>query len=256
MGDARTRDAAERLALGLVHVERTRLVNVVGAEAIDIDGLVASFTNQPEPSLNSVVVLREPGDAPGALAQARRAFAMRRLPLGIGVQVGRHPSVDDAVRTGGLRRLIERPGMVTDMGRLRGTAAPSGVTIREVRDEREADGLVAVDLEAFGGDPRVTKAVHGAGAFGVPQKRSFVAWRGGEPLGAASAFLHEGAVGIMGVGVVGSARRQGVGAAITTVAARAFPGADMAWLQPSDMALGMYRSLGFEEVSRWEVWVE
>jgi len=176
--------------------------------------------------------------------------------MGIGLQVGRHPSVDEAVRAADLRRILERPGMVTDLDRLRDAEPPPDVTIQEVHDESGADGLVLVDLDAFGGDPGVARAVHGAGAFGVKDKRSFVAWRHGEPVGAASAFLLEGAVGIMGVGVVESARRRGVGAAITTAAARAFPGADIAWLQPSEMALAMYRSLGFLEVSRWEVWVE
>jgi ribosomal protein S18 acetylase RimI-like enzyme len=249
-------DPAERLALGLVHVEHTRLVKVVGAEALEIDGLVLSFTNQPEPSLNSVVVAREPEDAPRALAKAGEAFALRGLPLGIGLQVGRHLSVERAVRGAGLRRIMERPGMVAPLDALRDAAPPPQVQILEVRDEAGADALVRVDVEAFGGDPRVAKAVHGAGAFGVPTKRSFVAWHDGAAAGAASAFMHEGAVGIMGVGVVEAARRRGVGAAVTTAAARAFPQADLAWLQPSDMALGMYRSLGFVEVSRWEVWAE
>lgn len=251
-----TTDPAERLALGLVHVERTRLVKVVGAEVLEIDGLVLSFTNQPEPSLNSTVVAREPVDAPLALARAREAFAARGLPLGIGMQAGRHPSVDRAVRAAGLRRILERPGMVASLDTLRDAVPPSDVEIREVRDQGGADGLVRVDLDAFGGDPRVAKAVHGAGAFGVPGKRAFVAWREDAPVGAASGFLHEGAVGIMGVGVIEAARRRGVGAAITAAAARAFAGADLAWLQPSPMALGMYRSLGLREVSRWEVWVE
>jgi Acetyltransferase (GNAT) family len=249
-------DPAERLALGLVHVERTRLVKVVGSETLEIDGLVLSFTNQAEPSLNSVVVAHEPADASRALGQAAKAFAIRGLPLGIGLQVGRHPSVERAVRDAGLRRIMERPGMVADLDRFRDASPPPGVEIHTVQDEAGADALVHVDVDAFGGDPRVAKAVHGAGAFGVPTKRSFVAWRAGEPVGAASAFLHENAVGVMGVGVVEVARRQGVGAAITTASARAFPGADIAWLQPSEMAQGMYRALGFREVSRWEVWVE
>ena len=237
-------------------MERTRLVKVVGGEVLEIDGLVLSFTNQPEPSLNSVVVARVPEDAPRALAKAKEAFALRGLPLGIGLQVGRHPAVDEAVRGAGLRRIMERPGMVASLDALCDVAPTPDVQILEVQDEDGADALARVDVAAFGGDPRVARAVHGAGAFGVPTKRSFVAWRDGEAVGAASAFLHENAVGIMGVGVIEAARRRGVGAAVTTAAARAFPPADMAWLQPSDMALGMYRSLGFAEVSRWEVWVE
>jgi Acetyltransferase (GNAT) family. len=247
---------AERLALGLVNVERTRLINVAGAEVVEIDGLVLALTNQPDPALNSVVVESEPADAAAALERARHEFAIRHQALGIELQVGRHPSVDRVVRDEGLRLILERPGMVADLIELRAAVPPPGAEIRAVEDEGGAEALVRVDLEAFGGDPAVAKAVHGAGAFGVPHKRSFVAWERGEPVGTASGFLHEGAVGVMGVGVVEGERRRGVGAALTTAAAQAFPGADLAWLQPSTMALGMYRSLGFEEVSHWEVWVE
>ena len=52
-------------------------------------------------------------------------------------------------------------------------------------------------------------------------------------------------VGIYGVGVVESARRGGIGAALTLRAARAFEDrTDLAWLQPSDMAHTMYADLG------------
>jgi ribosomal protein S18 acetylase RimI-like enzyme len=63
-------------------------------------------------------------------------------------------------------------------------------------------------------------------------------------------------VGIYGVGVVESARRRGIGAALTLRAARAFEDrTDLAWLQPSDMARTMYDDLGFRPVSDWEVWI-
>jgi GNAT superfamily N-acetyltransferase len=70
----------------------------------------------------------------------------------------------------------------------------------------------------------------------------------------AAAHLHEGAVGVFGVGVVPRARRRGLGAALTVAAARAFPGADLAWLHPSEMARHMYEQVGFVRVSDWEVW--
>jgi ribosomal protein S18 acetylase RimI-like enzyme len=70
----------------------------------------------------------------------------------------------------------------------------------------------------------------------------------------AGSFLHLGAVGVFGVAVVPRARRRGIGRALTLHAARAFPGADMAWLHPTEPARPLYEDLGFETVSTWEVW--
>ena len=84
--------------------------------------------------------------------------------------------------------------------------------------------------------------------------RMFTAHR--RTVGEASAYLLHDTVGIFGVGVVEAARRRGVGAALTLRASRAFVDrADLAWLQPSEMARRMYAALGFLPVSDWEVWI-
>jgi ribosomal protein S18 acetylase RimI-like enzyme len=70
----------------------------------------------------------------------------------------------------------------------------------------------------------------------------------------AMSFLHLGAVGIFGVTVVPRARRRGIGRALTLHAARAFPGADLVWLHPTERARPLYEGLGFEIVASWEVW--
>jgi hypothetical protein len=248
--------AAERLALGLVDAERKRRRNVRGAEILEIDGLVLALSNLPDPALNAVVVEREPADPVAALVKAHDAFAARSLSLGVDLQVGRHPALDRAVRAAGMRLILERPGMAVDLSALGDVAAPEGVAVRPVGDERGARALARVNVEAFGDDPDVSRDFYGAGAFGVPGSTSLVAWEGDDPVGIASGYLHEGAVGILGVGVVERARRRGIGGAITTTLARSFRGADLAWLHPYDMARSLYESLGFREVARWEVWVE
>ena len=108
---------------------------------------------------------------------------------------------------------------------------------------------------SFGDDPAVGRAFYGAAALGAPDVVMFVAWRGTEPAGIASAYRDRDTTGVMGVGVVPAARGGGLGSALTVCAARAFPGADLAWLHPSDEARSMYERLGFEAVSEWEVWV-
>lgn len=248
-------DAAERLALGLVAAERVRRANVTGAEVLEIDGLVLALANLPDPALSSVVAMREPDDASGSLAAAEREFARRGLQFGIDLQVARHPSVDRAVRAMGLTRIIERPGMVAQPGGLPEALAPDGVEIRAVEGPGDVEGIVRVGVAAFGDDPEVGRAFYGAGALDVPAARAFIAWHLGEPVGIATGY-HDGATtGVMGVGVVTGSRGRGLGSALTVRAARAFDGADLAWLHPSDQARSMYRRLGFRAVADWEVWV-
>lgn len=248
-------DVAERVAHGVVAAERARRRNVTGAEVLEIDGLVLALSNLPDPALSSVVVEREPRDPAGALVAAEAEFARRGLQLGIDLQAVRHTGIDDAVRSMGLSRIIERPGLVVDPASLPDLHAPAGLVIREVEGSADVEALVQVGVLAFGDDPDVGRAFYGAGARGLADGRMFVAWRGVEPIGIAAAYLHETAIGVMGVGVVPSARRLGLGSALTVTAARAFGGADLVWLHPSDEARSMYQRLGFERVADWEVWV-
>jgi ribosomal protein S18 acetylase RimI-like enzyme len=248
-------DDAERLALGLVDAERKRRSRMPGAEVLEIDGLVLAFSNVADPALNSIVVEREPADAVRALQAAEEEFARRGHPLGIDLQVARHPSIDEAVRELGLTRIIEQPGMAVDVSDLAPVSVPEGVEIRPVSGADNAKALVEVGVLAFGDDPDVAGRFYAAGSFGVPGATSFVAREADGPVAIGASYLQEGAVGIFGVGVVPAARRRGLGSAVTVHAARAHPGADLAWLQPTDMAVEMYRRIGFRRVSDWEVWV-
>lgn len=247
-------ETSERVALGMVDAERKRRAKVAGAEVVEIDGLVLCFANLPDPSINSIVVADEPDDVERALALASGEFEQRGQTMGIDLQVGRHPSLDRAVRARGMTLIIEQPGMVAALSDLATVATPDGVRIDPVTDDEGAEALVRVDTEAFG-DPAITAAFHGAGAYGVDGMRAFVAWAGQDPVGIATGYEHDGAVGVMGVGVVPRARRQGLGAALTVRAARSFDGADLAWLHPTPEARAVYERIGFRRIADYEVWV-
>jgi GNAT superfamily N-acetyltransferase len=248
-------DAAERIALGFVAAERTRRSRVPGAEVVDLDGLVLAFANVAEPELNTVLVQRAPLDPAGALRQAESEFAGRGRGFGVDIAAGRHPQVDACLTEMGLDLILARPGMAAEISELPQREPPSGVRIEAVTDEAGALALARADAEAFGSDLRNGELFYAPAAFGAPGGISFVAWEGDVPVGSAAGYLHEGAVGVLGVGVVPRARKRGIGAALTIAAARAFPGADLAWLHPSDEAIHMYQQIGFQAVSDWQVWV-
>jgi ribosomal protein S18 acetylase RimI-like enzyme len=134
---------------------------------------------------------------------------------------------------------------------------PEGVRVAPVRDEAETSAVARVEralLDPTEPDSGIAERFYGPASYGADGARTFVAWEGDEPVGIASAHLRAGAVGILGVGVVPSARRRGIASALSVIAARAFP-ADLAWLHAAEDARSLYARLGFGQVAEWEVWV-
>ena len=167
----------------MVDAERKRRQNVAGAEVFEIDGLVLAFSNLPDPQLNSVVVHHEPSDALAAMEATEREFVRRSHPIGIDLQVGRNPGVDEAVRSMGLIRIIERPGMTLEVDAVPEAPVPHGIEIRPVLSDEDVRGLVEVGVQAFGDDPEVGMSCYGVSSRGVDGARAFIAWRGEDLLG-------------------------------------------------------------------------
>jgi hypothetical protein len=249
-------DVTDRVAAASLQTERTRAQVVEGGEVVEVDGLVVALSNLPAPDLNGTRVAREPEDPARALVAARAVFRARGHPFfGIEIEVGRHPSVEEAVRAMGLERVEAWPAMAVEIDALPSSYTPDGVAIRRVTEPDELSSVHQIEVATFGTPASVVERFVGRPMLEDDRVRMFLAWEGDRPVGEATGYVADGTVGIFGVGVITEARRRGIGAALTLAAARAFPGrADLAWLQPSTMAASMYRRLGFETISDWEVW--
>jgi GNAT superfamily N-acetyltransferase len=246
---------AERIAQGIVGATRIRFGAIAIAEVVEVDGLLVAISNLPAPELNSAYVVREPTHPASALEAAEAELSKRRMSFGIDLEAGRHPPVDVAVRAAGLEMIFVRPAMATLVKDVAPAPLPDGVTIRPIETPGEASALARVDAEAFEGNLEISERFYAVGVVNVDGARGFVAWEGGIPVGTGVSYEVAGTVGIYGVSVIPAARRRGIGAAITAACAHAFPDADLAWLQASEMGLGMYEGLGFRRVADWEVWV-
>jgi ribosomal protein S18 acetylase RimI-like enzyme len=248
--------AAERVRTASVAGFRHRGESVAGGEVVEIDGLVLSLTNLPDASLNAVAVEREPDDPARALADAEASFRARGMPwFGVELERGVHPTVERAVRDAGLTLLFRRPALAVELEDLILADPPAGIAVEPVREEAELHGVRAVEVEAFGTAPGVAEGLIGPGLLRRPDAQLWCARGDGRIVGEAAGLLLQGTVGVFGVGVLEAARGRGVGAALTSAAARSFPEADLAWLLPSELAEPLYRRLGFATVSMWEVWV-
>ncbi|WP_309068301.1 GNAT family N-acetyltransferase [Microbacterium sp.] len=145
--------------------------------------------------------------------------------------------------------------MALDASTLRPTTA-DGVTVRAA-SERDLDDVVAVDAQAFGGDP--------ATAWMLPLLRSSratvaLATIRGRAVATGYALRSDGWAGpsalLAGIGVLPAARRRGVGAALSSwLLQRAFEdGARISVLNPdSDDAARVYSRLGFSEVEGFAI---
>ena len=249
-------DVADRIVAAGLEGERVRAEVVEGGEVVEVADLLVSLSNLAAPELNGTRVIREPDDPAAALGAAREIFRSRGHPFfGIEIEIGRHPSVEAAIRSAGLRQVDAWQTLAAPIADLPAETRPVDTEILDVREERDLEAVRAVEIAAFETPPEIAEGFVGRRMLEDERVRMFTAWIDGEPVGEASAYLLHDTVGIFGVGVVESARGRGIGAALTLRAARAFEGrTDLAWLQPSDLARRMYGRLGFRPVSDWEVW--
>lgn len=246
----------ERLSSAMVTAMRRRTLAVGGGEVLDVDGVLLLLTGLPDPSLNHCVVEREPADAVAALEEAEARFAERGLPFGVRLEVGRHPSVEAAVRARGLHRLFGRPIMTAPLGELPALAPPWEVEIVRVHGDADLAALAAIETEVFETPRAAAQGLLCRGLAELPDAALLLARLDGEPVGEAFGIRQDDTVGVLGVGVVPRARMRGIGGALTVEAARAvgLP-EDTAWLFPSDLARPLYERLGFRPVLDEEVWI-
>jgi GNAT superfamily N-acetyltransferase len=215
-----------------------------GAEVIEADGVgIAIFVHSPEREfLNNAVLTRGVADLGGVLDLIEHAYRDRGVES---YAIWVHESEKTVAGE------IEGRGYVYDSS-TRTMAMP-------IADLGEADTskleLVEPDLAEF------------HRAFGMPEGLfSELSWQGahlylarfnGEDAATLMAFDHEGDCGIYNVATVPTARRRGLGTALTVHALREARqrGCTTAGLQATEMAEGLYASIGFRDLGRFDEYV-
>jgi ribosomal protein S18 acetylase RimI-like enzyme len=90
-----------------------------------------------------------------------------------------------------------------------------------------------------------------------PAQRVYAARIGGRLVGAGESTTVDHVIGVFGIATLPAFRRRGIGAALSAYLLEDRAGdADLAFLDASELGLGVYRRLGFEITSTWEVWVK
>ena len=227
------------------HADAWEVHGHLRAGAQRLHGIRCMASGLPHPQWNSADVTAADADLEGA-----RAFYKRHgVPWGVCVPAGIPWSAGRHVMT---QRL-----MGLDRGDFRPAPAVPGLRIRAAQ-ERDFETLRGVDTAAFGED----NGAWLAGQLGRAPVVHALAELGGAPVGAAYSLRSHGEAGpclyLAGVGVLQTARRRGVGAAISSwLIERGFAdGAELAHLHPdSDEAARVYARLGFVETAGLDIYV-
>ena len=147
------------------------------------------------------------------------------------------------------------PWMLRPPGPVRELPVPPGLVVAPCRTPAEVEVFERTSVEAFTGSLSswTPGAVHPPASLGVPGLALLLASLDGQPVGTAIAATDGAVLNVAGVAVLKSARRQGIGTAVTAACLATAP-ALPAVLSSSEEGHPVYRSLGFTDTGPTTLW--
>jgi ribosomal protein S18 acetylase RimI-like enzyme len=174
------------------------------------------------------------------------------------------PGTAEALVAAGARLQLSMPVMAAEIDRIGPTGRPDRVSIEPVLDEPSLREYVACYLQAFGRPPEsldqcVEKERNHAAAgkqAGPQQLIRLVGRIDGRVIATCAVFRHDDVAAVYYVTTEAGHRRQGFATALTGEGLRIARshGARLATLQARADAVSVYRQLGFETVSGFELY--
>lgn len=206
----------------------------------DLGGLQLHATGLPLVFWNGAHLMLREGLA--HLPAAAAWFRGRNLPWGLLI-----PAELDVEPPGG-SWVTDQPVMLRDLSDL--------PPVSDVPMRWDAPGdAAAVQAVGFDTPPDLARD------FVLPKTRGaacslVVAYAGDVPAATATLVRVDGVAAVFGVATLPENRRRGLGRAVTLAVlhAAAEEGCDLAYLNPSPMAHGVYSALGFADAPPWRVW--
>lgn len=207
----------------------------------------------PIPAFNGV--WPEADRAAPALADALGEISELELPYSIQLRRGMTPACEAEAERLGLMLEAETPGMVVRPDELRG----ADVRTLQILKATTADALaqaLATAAEAFAAPPEIFTALYGFDVAGLDGLVVYLGRIGNQDVATGIGYTVDGATGIFNIATPPAHRGRGYGAAITTCAVRDgfAAGAELAWLQSSDIGYRVYERLGFRTVETYRLY--
>lgn len=223
------------------------------AEVHEDASIMWSITDVPFPLFNSIMRAQlASGDVDATIQSLIAQAGSRNVPLlwwtgpqtspaDLGSRLKEHGFVSDEDAPG---MAVKLAGWKADM------PAPAGLRVQRVEDHAALELWCRITCAGFELPDFVAEAFHDLLGHVEPGRiRAYLGWQGDRPVATSLLFLAAGVAGIYNVATIPEARRQGIGAVMTTVPlgeAQAM-GVQAGILHASEMGAGVYRSLGFQE---------
>lgn len=218
------------------------------------------LTGIHEPFFNAVVRTNlPPAHLDAAIDVTLAPFIVRRVPMLWWVTPSTRPvGLGARLEAHGLVYRGEGSGMAADLRALPvDDTPPNGFAVEEVTDVAQLREWIRTNEEAYDSNAGLADAtyvaVESAAGFGAHRPyRRLLGRLHGVPVATAALFLGAGVAGLYAVACVGTARRLGIGTAISLAAlreARAL-GYRAAVLESSPSGFNVYARLGFRECCR------
>lgn len=209
--------------------------------------IVAGATGTPIPSFNRVVVTEQPGRED--LGSAVAWMAERDVPFWVTATDATRDAVRNLESAVDLVPADESPGMVRDS--LDDLPPPeSAAAITTVTGEPALGEFLAVFESAFGVPEKIGRQLVPPSLLSDETIRVLIGRVDGEPVATGMLVRTGDVAGVYNIAVVESFRRRGIGEAMTWAVLRAGreAGCEVGVLQSSEMAVPLYRQMGFETV--------
>lgn len=243
---------AERLHGGLRSTFRGLYPLLEGARFEERSGYsLLVCPSLPFPQFNGVWVEEPEELAVRELAVAIAEVERLGLPCWVQTRSRRTAAIVAETRRLGLTAEEPIPGMVTTAEELQQSGAE--IEISRVEAATELAQAQAVAEAGFGVPAGLFAPIFTPQVAAMPGLTVYLALAEDQPVSTAFGCRGEGTVGIFNVATPPEHRRQGFGAAVTAraIADGFASGADLAWLQSSQIGEPVYRQLGFRQVETY-----
>ena len=172
------------------------------------------------------------------------------VPSSVQLRVGETPACEHAARRLGLTKELSLPAMVVREAGLQGPDV-DGLSISTVDGDEDRKLAIATAAAGFDGPMWIFEPIYRDNVLALDGFRTYLARSGNEVVSTSIGYTIGATVAIFNVATPAAHRGRGYGAAVTAAAALGGfrDGAELAWLQASEMGFSVYRGLGFEHVA-------